>query len=266
VRTVTGSPDNASVTLQVNAASVFDVPEGYTANSTDGMIVDNVCQGDVPEPSVIALLGPGGLGFLRRRPVRWASPRNRTFWLVPAKSASDTSPMKALEQWDTFEAEFSGPAEGNPFVDVEFSATFALKHRRVRVDGFYDGGGVYRVRFMPDAPGEWTFITQSNHEALDGLAGGFAAEPAQGANHGPVGVVDRYHFAYADGTGFSNIGTTCYAWAHQEAVLIEQTLETLASAPFNKLRMCVLPKHYRWNENEPPHYPFPLLQRGSSSW
>jgi hypothetical protein len=136
----------------------------------------------------------------------------------------------------------------------------------VTVDGFYDGDGVYRVRFMPDTPGQWSYTTHSNRQALDGRTGSFVAEPASGENHGPVRVADRYHFAYADGTGFSNIGTTCYAWAHQGPELTERTLATLADAPFNKLRMCVLPKHYRWNENEPPHHPFPLLEAGSSRW
>ena len=30
----------------------------------------------------------------------------------------------------------------------------------------------------------------------------------------------------------------------------------LTDAPFNKMRMCVFPKHYRFNQNEPPTYPF----------
>ena len=36
----------------------------------------------------------------------------------------------------------------------------------------------------------------------------------------------------------------------------EQTLATLAKAPFNKLRMCVFPKNYAYNRNEPQYYPF----------
>jgi hypothetical protein len=38
--------------------------------------------------------------------------------------------------------------------------------------------------------------------------------------------------------------------------LQEQTLKTLASSPFNKIRFCVFPKHYVWNTNEPIMYPF----------
>jgi len=52
------------------------------------------------------------------------------------------------------------------------------------------------------------------------------------------------------------MGTTCYAWTHQTPELIAQTLETLAAAPFNKIRMCVFPKHMPFNNNEPDLYPF----------
>ncbi len=173
---------------------------------------------------------------------------------------------QTLEMWDAFEVSLQGPEEGNPFVDVELSATFSRKHRRIDVDGFYDGEGVYRLRFMPDAQGEWNYVTHSNRPELDGQAGRFTCVPASGRNHGPVRVADRYHFAYADGTHFANIGTTCYAWVHQPPFRIEQTLATLAASPFDKLRMCVLPKSYRYNENEPPHYPFPVLEPGRSDW
>jgi hypothetical protein len=173
---------------------------------------------------------------------------------------------QVVEKWETFEVSLQGPDQGNPFIDVSVSATFARKHRRITVEGFYDGGGTYRVRFMPDVEGKWTYVTASNHPELDARSGEFECIAPSASNHGPVRVVGRYHFAYADGTGFANIGTTCYAWAHQPASRIEQTLSTLEASPFDKLRMCVLPKSYRYNENEPPHYPFPVLEHGPSRW
>ena len=60
----------------------------------------------------------------------------------------------------------------------------------------------------------------------------------------------------SDGTSYFPFGTTCYAWVHQGDALEEQTLETLKTAGFNKLRMCVFPKDYIFNKNEPEHYPF----------
>ncbi len=162
----------------------------------------------------------------------------------------------SIERWGRFEATFAGPTEGNPFTDVTLTATFTQGATTRDVTGFYDGGGLYRVRFMPDTLGTWRYITHSNRPALDAQTGAFVATAPTAKNHGPVGVHAVFHFAYADGTPYRELGTTCYAWIHQPEALEEQTLRTLATAPFNKLRMCVFPKYYDWNHNEPPRYPF----------
>lgn len=162
----------------------------------------------------------------------------------------------AVERWGIEEIALHGPAGGNPFVDVELSARFSRGDRSIDVAGFYDGDGVYRVRFLPDEPGEWRYETRSNRPELNGQAGRFEVAAPSPGNHGPVQVRDTFHFAYADGTPYRPIGTTCYAWTHQPEPLEEQTLRTLAHAPFNKLRMCVFPKSYAYNRAEPTRYPF----------
>ncbi|MCC9076572.1 DUF5060 domain-containing protein [Litorilinea aerophila] len=164
---------------------------------------------------------------------------------------------ESVEKWGIFELALSGPADGNPFTEVSFGARFRHKNRVVEPDGFYDGDGVYRVRFMPDTEGEWHYETVSNVDELAGHRGSFTCvPPTTPGNHGPVQVHNIYHFAYADGTPHVSVGTTCYAWVHQGDALEEQTLETLKQAPFNKMRMCVFPKHYPFNANEPPLYPY----------
>jgi len=169
-----------------------------------------------------------------------------------------------VEQWGIFELALRGSAEGNPYRDVEFTAQFAYKHRMIEVDGFYDGDGIYRIRFMPDIQGSWRYRTQSNHGSLNGIEGTFTCLPPKSDNHGPVRVSHTYHFAYADGTPYKPVGTTCYAWTQQGDELEEQTLATLSSAPFNKLRMCLFPKHFLFEANGPPRYPFLCLSRGES--
>jgi hypothetical protein len=175
-------------------------------------------------------------------------------WLLAA--AGGPARAAEIEQWGRFELTLRGPAGGNPFVDVELSATFAQWDRKVRVSGFYDGGGTYRVRFMPEAPGAWTYTTASNRPELDKKAGALTVGRPSPGNHGPVRVRNTYHFAYADGAPYFPVGTTCYAWVHQPARLEEQTLATLKAGAFNKLRMCVFPKWYAYNRDEPPRYPF----------
>jgi hypothetical protein len=162
----------------------------------------------------------------------------------------------AVEQWGVAEIVLRGPSGGNPFAEVELSARVTRGDHALEAAGFYDGDGVYRVRFMPDRPGEWQYATRSNRSELDGQTGRIeVAKPSPG-NHGPVRVRNTFHFAYADGTPYVPVGTTCYAWTHQGNLLEERTLETLKHAPFNKLRMCIFPKFYAYNRGEPPLYPF----------
>lgn len=178
---------------------------------------------------------------------------------------SDTTTHATL--YGMFEATLPGPSDGNPFQDVTLRATFTRPDRSIaKIDGFYDGDGLYRVRFMPDAIGAWRFRTASNIGVLDGVEGTFEVGPAAVGVHGPVRVANGFHFAFADGTPYQPVGTTAYAWNHQGDAQELRTLETLRGAPFNKIRMCVFPKHYRYNENEPPLYPFPVLRRGASQW
>src|SRR5438132_1155376 len=80
-----------------------------------------------------------------------------------------------VEQWGQFEVVLKGPATGNPFIEVELSATFTQGKQAVKVNGFYDGGGTYRVRFMPVTQGDWTYVTMSNNAQLNAKTGKFTA-------------------------------------------------------------------------------------------
>lgn len=161
-----------------------------------------------------------------------------------------------VECWDIFEVTLQGPSSGNPFADVRLRGRFRQGDREFTPEGFYDGDGVYKIRFMPDAPGRWTYVTESNRSELDGRKGEFTCVEAGPGNHGPVRVHNRFQLAYADGTPHFSVGTTCYAWTHQGDAMEEQTLTTLKDAPFNKIRMCVFPKSYVYNRNEPQHYAY----------
>lgn len=172
------------------------------------------------------------------------------FFLAPIHAA------ETVEQWGVYEIALPGPTNGNPFMDVHFAARFSQDYDSIEVPGFYDGDGVYRVRFMPEKQGHWKYVTESDANQLDGKTGEFVVAKPSAKNHGPVQVAHTFHFAYADGKPFKQLGTTCYVWELQDEALQEQTLKTLAASPFNKLRFCVFPKRYSWNTNEPPSYPF----------
>ncbi|ULL17169.1 DUF5060 domain-containing protein [Paenibacillus sp. H1-7] len=171
-----------------------------------------------------------------------------------------------VERWGVFELTLEGGSEGNPYKEISLEAQFQYKHRTIKVDGFYDGNGVYKVRFMPDSVGEWSYSISSRDARLDGSAGSFVCIPPSAGNHGPVRVRDAVRFAYEDGKAYRPFGTTCYAWTHQEEALQLETLQTLGSSPFNKIRMCVFPKRYSFNMNEPDCFPFAGSREEGFDW
>lgn len=172
--------------------------------------------------------------------------------------------MVQIEQWGVLELKFLGRKDGNPFTDDTIQAVFTGENgKTVKTDGFYDGDGVYIVRFMPEETGHFSyevsgsFQDASTQNSESDLAGGFAVIAAcSPRNHGPVRVYAERYLAYADGTPYYSIGTTCYAWANQTDALQEQTLRTLAKSSFNKIRFCFFPKFYRYNTEEPVSYPY----------
>ena len=166
-----------------------------------------------------------------------------------------------MRQYEMFEMTFSREApEGSP-ARVDLKAEFVHREsgQRTVVKGFYAGDGCFKVRFLPMEPGEYTCSVSGIADARES----FTAEPAAEGVHGPVHA-DGIHLRYADGTPFHSFGTTVYALANQDPGLIEQTIETLSRSPFNKVRMCVFPKHYDYNHNEPPFFAFE--KRADGTW
>ena len=160
-----------------------------------------------------------------------------------------------VHQYDIFELVFEGPSAGNPYLDFRVEGTFSQGARSIAVDGFYAGSSTYKLRFMPDVPGEWRFETSGGFPGAS-QHGSFQCLPPRPDVHGPVRVAHGHHFAYADGIPYFPFGTTCYAWIHQGDALELETLASLKASPFNKIRMCLFPKSYEYNRNEPVFYPF----------
>ena len=183
---------------------------------------------------------------------------------ITLNSCSDR--QTGIPEWDMFEVTLRGPSSGNPFKEVTLSAEFSHGDRHIPVSGFYDGNGNFVIRFMPDETGTWAYTTKSNADELNGKSGTFVCSQHKASNHGPVSVYNTYLFHYADGTSFREVGTTSYAWIHQGDSLEEVTLNTLAKAPFNKIRMCIFPKSYLYNKNEPVYYPFVRDSSGTNDY
>ncbi|OUP80771.1 hypothetical protein B5F07_19900 [Lachnoclostridium sp. An169] len=155
-----------------------------------------------------------------------------------------------MKRYETFELTFSGPEPEGSQALADIQAKFSCGDETWNVKGFYDGNGTYKVRFLPQKEGHYTW-------AVSGVVNASGEEDCTVSEtaHGMV-QAEGTHFVYQDGTKYLPFGTTIYALAHQSEELIEQTLNTLSTAPFNKVRHCIFPKHYDYNHNEPQFYPF----------
>jgi hypothetical protein len=110
----------------------------------------------------------------------------------------------------------------NALQDASLKVQFTSPLGETReVDGFWDGGRTWRVRFAPDLPGRWRFKTSCLDAANDGLrnqTGEFLCSapigPTRFHKHGPVLVSrDHRHLEHADGTPFFWLADTVWEGA-----------------------------------------------------
>jgi len=136
-------------------------------------------------------------------------------FIFPAFSQSEVG------QWMKFEHSFTSEKEYvNPLYDLQkFEVVFTAPSGRKRtINGFWDGGKTFKVRFAPDEIGAWSFESACSNEedsGLHGIAGTFNCV----ANDSELAIYQKgsltqpkgtYHLAYHDGTPF--LWVACTAW------------------------------------------------------
>lgn len=129
-------------------------------------------------------------------------------------------PPVLVPKWSRFERSFvSSRPYTHPVHQVELRAFFTSPSGKTRmVDGFWDGGSTWRVRFAPDEIGKWHYSTScsdSGNVELHDIAGTFLCTAPTGRNrfeqHGPVRVSrNSRYLEHADGTPFFWLADT--AW------------------------------------------------------
>ena len=160
-----------------------------------------------------------------------------------------------VNRWDVFEISLEGPSNGNPFTQQRLQGIFTGKNESVVTEGFYDGNGIYKIRFMPSFPGRYSFILKGSF--LDStLSGRFVVNEASEKNHGPVRTANTYHFSYEDGTTYHPVGTISHGWHLKYDGDIAASLKALKSSGFNKVRFSIFPRHNEYNLDDPQYFPY----------
>ncbi|HEV8544527.1 MAG TPA: DUF4038 domain-containing protein [Verrucomicrobiae bacterium] len=186
------------------------------------------------------------------------------YWLLPVaasllfsrafESSLNAAPAKvsfsqstdALEAYDFLEitARVEGPDAANPFLDASLSGVFseAGGNNPYQVDGFCDSddGSVFRIRFMPSKPGDYTCsltYRQGGFEAK--YEGKFKASASH--RRGPIRTDPKYpwHFIW-EGTGehyFFNGTTAFWLMGWREERTINYSIDRLRDLKINRLRV-----------------------------
>lgn len=174
---------------------------------------------------------------------------------------SATVEAVTIEQYHPHDFVFKAAAPGNPF-DVELTAEFSFagtNGARLTVPGFYDGAGVWKIRFSPTKPGEWSMRTASSLEALNGKTeSGIVCVVNRHPNiHGGLRVDPAYpyHFVYEDGTRYFLLGYEAdWLWAPEmtnpERKVMHRLIDQMATRGFNHVLVNVYAHDTRWATNK----------------
>ena len=144
----------------------------------------------------------------------------RALWVICLAFCCSLSAQTAPHVWELQEIELRASQNyANPYVDVVLWVDLKGPGFSHRIYGFWDGGDVFRVRFVATSAGTWTWTSGSNQPAdkgLNGQTGSFMAqewtdeEKRDNPNRrGFLRATTNGHaFQYADGAPFFLVGDT----------------------------------------------------------
>ncbi len=110
--------------------------------------------------------------------------------------------------YDPIDIELSGGQYNNPYLAVDLNTVcIAPDGSQFQLEGFWNGGNTWIIRFAPTMVGEWILTTQSNDPLLDNQQISVSCIPS-----GSTGFLTTNgdHFYREDGTPFFRMGDTCW--------------------------------------------------------
>lgn len=150
----------------------------------------------------------------------------------------------SVAKWHRWELELhSSVSYSNPIEQAELQVVLISPLGETnRVEGFWDGGSVWKARFKPSFPGTWqyhTLCSDTTNPGLHGQTGTFLCsaptDETDFTRHGPIQVArDQQHLEHADHTPFFWLGDA--AWSAAGRASLEEWrayLQTRRQQKFN---------------------------------
>lgn len=158
-------------------------------------------------------------------------------------SLAQSAPV--VEAYDFVEVtlNIASPDVKNPFTEATVAGHFGKAGgSQTAVEGFCDSpdGSVFRIRFMPSAPGDYTYSLGYREGAFEWKHTG-AFRASDGHRRGPLRVDPKYpwHFIW-EGTGehyFFNGTTAFWLMGFRDERTIDYSIERLHELKVNRLRV-----------------------------
>ena len=206
----------------------------------------------IPSLNLVLVSAQGDWGSFRPNDANVRMNRHLRLLMQAAKR---TPPGVSIAQYHSHDFEYRASATGNPF-DVELAAEFTGPGgARLRVPGFYDGDGVWKIRFSPNRQGEWSMRTSSSLAALDGKTQSVFCGPNRHPSiHGVLRVdpAHPYHFVYEDGTRYFLLGYEAdWLWGADmqdpKRALMQRLVDQMAARGFNHVIVNVYAHDTGWS-------------------
>lgn len=165
----------------------------------------------------------------------------RFFWVVLTLFAFPTaSPSRPsqVERWGRWELSLSTPRYyPNPFADVRVHAFFqSPSGKRYQIEGFYDGDGTWKVRFMPDEIGLWKWRVWSEpHDQNLKASGTFRCLPSDLPGPLRVHPENPLWFAFANGRPVYLLAFHLWNLDAMDEKTLAETLDFLRRFGFNAI-------------------------------
>ena len=134
--------------------------------------------------------------------------------VTPPFSSDAVLHIKPIGTWKVYEITLNTTNPySNPYIDVNLSATFSGPNgTKITIDGFWDGGGNWKIRMAPPQAGTWNYTIYSTDSQLNGKTGSFKC--VESGKKGFIKINPDYPhtFMYDDGTPFFWLGDTVWGW------------------------------------------------------
>jgi len=167
-------------------------------------------------------------------------------WAAPQVTIVPAPPTVDAYDFAEVTVNVAAPDAANPFTDVALTGSFGKTgdSRRTTVEGFCDSvdGSVFRIRFMPVSPGDYTYEITYRQGSLEKRASG-TFRATDGHRRGPIRVDSHYpwHFVW-EGTGehyFFNGTTAFWIAGWRDDRIIEAAIERFHRLKVNRIRALV---------------------------